>query len=420
MPRPLLRLVLATASLLALASPAAAQGAGPALSVPADRLAQSLRCPVAVEGATRAPVLLVPGTGENPDFFDWNYARAFTQAGVPFCTVTLPGAATDDIQTAAEYLVHAIRDMRARSGRRIAIVGHSQGGMSPRWALKYWPDTRAMVDDLVGLASSNHGTDGRRGRVPPELHRGDAPAEGRLERSSPRSTPARRRSRASPTPPSSRAWTRSSRRTRTRRPAAPRCAPATGGARTSPRRTSARPNASEHLVLGSSDPVGYALAIDALEHDGPADPARIPATVCAQPFQPGVNPATFATDSSTAYARVLDQFNSGSPQIPAEPPLRCYVTATCAGGGSAGSGATATRRCTSRRAFTIRLSARLASARVTVNGRRARVLRGRRLRARIVLRGLPRGTYRVRIVGRTRAGRTLRTTRTYRTCAARS
>src|SRR3712207_8572010 len=42
----------------------------------------------------------------------------------------------------------------------------------------------------------------------------------------------------------------------------------------------------------------------------------------------------------------------------------------------------------------------LRSARVYVAGRRVRVLRGRRLRARIVLRGLPRGRVHVRVVAR--------------------
>jgi hypothetical protein len=30
--------------------------------------------------------------------------------------------------------------------------------MVPRWALRFWPDTRALVDDLVGPSPSNHGT----------------------------------------------------------------------------------------------------------------------------------------------------------------------------------------------------------------------------------------------------------------------
>ena len=55
--------------------------------------------------------------------------------------------------------MHAIRRIHRISGRRVAVMGHSQGGMSMRWALRFWPDTRAMVDDVIGFAGSNHGTD---------------------------------------------------------------------------------------------------------------------------------------------------------------------------------------------------------------------------------------------------------------------
>jgi hypothetical protein len=38
-----------------------------------------------------------------------------------------------DNQTAAEYVVHAIRKMSGGGQRRISIIGHSQGGMVPRY-----------------------------------------------------------------------------------------------------------------------------------------------------------------------------------------------------------------------------------------------------------------------------------------------
>src|SRR5205814_4443130 len=44
---------------------------------------------------------------------------------------------------------------------------------------------------------------------------------------------------------------------------------------------------SDHLAMGSYDPVGYALALDAVTHAGPAESARIALTVCAEPLQPG-------------------------------------------------------------------------------------------------------------------------------------
>ena len=63
-----------------------------------------------------------------------------------------------DIQVSAEYVVAAIRAMHERSGQRVAIVGFSQGGMIGRWALRFWPDTRDQVAEVIGIDPSNHGT----------------------------------------------------------------------------------------------------------------------------------------------------------------------------------------------------------------------------------------------------------------------
>ncbi|HEX2084140.1 MAG TPA: fibronectin type III-like domain-contianing protein [Solirubrobacteraceae bacterium] len=88
------------------------------------------------------------------------------------------------------------------------------------------------------------------------------------------------------------------------------------------------------------------------------------------------------------------------------------------GGGAALALPRDARVCASRRNFVIRLPRRLKrGARVTYAGRRATIIRGRRLRARIDLRGLPKGRVRVRVRGRTRSGRIVRQTRVYRLCA---
>jgi hypothetical protein len=58
----------------------------------------------------------------------------------------------------------------------------------------------------------------------------------------------------------------------------------------------------------------------------------------------------------------------------------------------------------------------LRSAQILVNGKRRRTLRGRSLRVPVTLRDLPAGTFSVRIVARTRAGRTIVRTRRYRGC----
>ena len=80
------------------------------------------------------------------------------------------------------------------------------------------------------------------------------------------------------------------------------------------------------------------------------------------------------------------------------------------------------RRCLSRRRFEIRVKrgrgkARLRSAKVYVEGRRVRVRRrAGRLRAVVDLRGRRKQRVTVRIVARTRSGKTLRDKRVYRTC----
>jgi hypothetical protein len=79
------------------------------------------------------------------------------------------------------------------------------------------------------------------------------------------------------------------------------------------------------------------------------------------------------------------------------------------------------RRCVSRRSFRVHVLAprgqRLRSAQVYVNGRRVRVLTGRRaLAAPVDLRGLRAGVVKVRLVVRTTSGRTYTRTRTYHTC----
>ena len=78
--------------------------------------------------------------------------------------------------------------------------------------------------------------------------------------------------------------------------------------------------------------------------------------------------------------------------------------------------------CVSRLALHLRTlrGQRLTRATIYVNGRRVRVVAGRRLLKTFTLRGLSGGRVTLRIVGRTNRGRTVVVTRTYRACAVRS
>lgn len=86
-----------------------------------------------------------------------------------------------------------------------------------------------------------------------------------------------------------------------------------------------------------------------------------------------------------------------------------------------GGSCTVSKRCASKRAFTIRLPRSMRSATVTVAGKRVAVRRSRgRLTARVVLTGRDAGRVVVRATGRTASGRTVRQVRTFRTCTRRT
>jgi len=94
----------------------------------------------------------------------------------------------------------------------------------------------------------------------------------------------------------------------------------------------------EHLQIGTVDYPAYALAMDALDNDGPASEARIDrGVVCSEPFQPGVDPLSANTyiQQISAVPGLLGVAGPanvvGAPTVRKEPALRCYVTASCPG-----------------------------------------------------------------------------------------
>lgn len=309
---------------------------GPALSVPAATLRAAVHCSGSLATGTLEPVLLNPATGVTPDQnYSWNYERAFTAQHRPWCAITMPFHTLGDIQTAGEYLVYAIRMMHAAAHRRIAVMGHSQGGMSMRWALRFWPDTRAMVDDVIGLAGSNHGTTAlancRVGftRCPPADWQQGSTAAFIAALNSGAETFA--------------GISYTEIFTHTDEVVRPNGTDATSssalhtgaGAITNVSTQDICPlDVYEHLTVGTVDPAAYALVMDALNHAGPAQPSRISRSVCLQLYQPGVDPLNVQT-----YLQVLagapgllsvslvDINLVGAPDVPAEPPLRCYVFA---------------------------------------------------------------------------------------------
>jgi triacylglycerol lipase len=105
-----------------------------------------------------SPVVLVHGTfGDSKSLLDrlsWSLHRA----GYCVFAIDYGNRATGPIERSAEQLKAFVNQVLTATGAaKVSLVGHSQGGMMPRYYLKFLGGA-AKVDDLVGLAPSNHGT----------------------------------------------------------------------------------------------------------------------------------------------------------------------------------------------------------------------------------------------------------------------
>jgi hypothetical protein len=208
----------------------------------------------------------------------------------------------------------------------VDVLGYSQGGMLPRWALRIWPDTRPLVRDVVGIDPSNHGTlDAQvacESSCPPAYWQQASDARFIDALHSHVETFAgiyytviysHTDEVVVPNLDSSGSSSLHTGAGQIANIAVQQICPA---------------DVSDHLAMGTYDPVAYALVVDAFTHSGTADPTRIPAAVCAEPFQPGVDPSSFATDYA-GFLSAIGQAAAQSPEVSAEPPLRCYVFASC-------------------------------------------------------------------------------------------
>ncbi len=409
MSRPLL---LALVALLALPALADAQQFGPTdrpgppLTVPAKELEKALTCSKGVDDAKRAPVLLLQGTGATAkDNWSWTYEPALDKLGIPWCQADVPDHATQDVQRNGEFAVYAIRKMFQRAGRKIAVIGHSQGGMLPRWALRWWPDTRRMVDDVIGFAPSNHGT------TQADCSSDSPCAPSGWQQSDDANFIKALNSGAE----TWRGISYTSIYTRTDEVVQPNQDAETGssslrtgdGRRTNVAIQDICPTAvSEHLLVGLTDPVAYALAVDALDHDGPADPKRVPLTTCVQVLHPGIDPVTGPLDGLAA---LQDYSAYEAKQVTKEPALACYTTVKGCSSGA--------RSCTGRRVFTATFPL-LKRASASLGGKRVAVTRkGRRLHVRVDLRRFTGLSIQLRVRGTDAKGRKVTYLRRYRPCA---
>ena len=317
---------------------------GPPLDVPASVLDSAVTCSPSAVRPTRDIIVVLPPTLFDPgEAYGWNYVPAFAAQGWPYCEVTVPDHSDGDIQVAAEYVVNAVRFLHAYSGRQVELFGWSQGASTlPRWALRWWPDIRPMVASLVGLAPDNE-----YGTTDPliesvctyecfpaawqETHRvlGGESNFMMAMNSDEQTFPGIAYTdiwsltdevagwnvgsdRVSPLPPAPNVLNVSTQSICPLQPV-------------------------EHLTIPANE-AAYAVAMAAL-----ATPGQLPnlaninrAQVCASPLMPYVTPASLVLNEANFVTLVGERATVG--EVTSEPPLKCYVTASCsatAGGAGA-------------------------------------------------------------------------------------
>jgi triacylglycerol lipase len=295
-------------------SPAAADGWAPPLHTSRARLDAAVHCDAGAR-AGRHTVLLVPGTGATADeAWSWNYESRLPRAGLGVCTVDLPDRALGNFAVSAEYAVHAARTAYRVSGRKIAVLGHSQGGLMAMWIAKFWPDVAAHATDVIGLAANVRGTQLANTLC---VSGACAPIAWQMARGSLVTDAATR----APLPATTSFTSIGS---RTDEVVFPQPAVSTlRGGRTVMVQDVCPGRVVDHGLL-LADAVGYALVVDALRRPGPARPARVPRSVCSSVTMPGTDPV-----GSAAFAETIVALSVGLLDVRgytrAEVPLPAYA-----------------------------------------------------------------------------------------------
>src|SRR5215211_6847749 len=104
-----------------------APASGPQLTVPQADLEAAFHCPIDPANAQTTPIMFVTGTGATGEQGYLIGQGAFEASGHPVCYVNFPDFTTADIQISVQYLVYGLRKEFQLAGRKVAVIGISQG-----------------------------------------------------------------------------------------------------------------------------------------------------------------------------------------------------------------------------------------------------------------------------------------------------
>jgi triacylglycerol lipase len=189
--------------------------------------------------------------------------------------------------------------------------------MEGRWAVRWWPTVRREVDDLIPLASPNHGISAA------DLCADSGNCWPAVWQMRPGANFIRALNSMEETPGEVSFTDIYSLTDELVEPSS--TVPLVGGANTANIAVQdVCPRVVHHGGL-LDDSVVYALVIDAMTHRGPADPNRLDRVrVCTATFMPGVSAADAVEGNATLYSAAAQAF-AQHPGVTAEPPLAPYA-----------------------------------------------------------------------------------------------
>lgn len=317
-------------------------GNEPMLETAQETLDNAIHC-TDLSHPDKPTVLLVHGTfTAGQEQYEWNYIPLLSARGFDVCTVTYPDRGFGDQQISAEYVVNALRRLHAQTGRKLAMIGHSQGVSVPRWALKWWPSARNAVDDFILLAGPNHGTEiadptlilANLGLPLPPLGSVVPLLPEAFRQFPPYSAFIQATNRDDETPGSIDYTAVYTLTDELIQPVTPVPTAALEFGQNNPRVTNlliqdlCPLQIVDHVTIGTTDAVAFALAIDAITHPGPADTQRAGgAALCTN--IPIIADPVLATAGVPALLAILQSdIAAGAPDLhlsSTEPALKPYV-----------------------------------------------------------------------------------------------
>lgn len=254
------------------------------------------------------PVLLVHGTGSTAaESWSTSFQPVLLADGFRVCTVDVPGREVGDMQASADWVAGAIELVADRSDRRVDVIGHSQGGVLPRLAIRLHPEIARDVDDLVLMAGTQHGT----AVAAPLCAAGCAVAV--LQQAEQSKLLAALNS---PRELWGKGVSYTTIRSTTDETVFPADTSKLAGASNIAVQDVCPGRVTTHIGL-LYDTVAYAGALDALTRRGPARPSALSSSLCGAATVPGMDTSVIPAISLAAFTAVIT-----APPVTVEPPVR--------------------------------------------------------------------------------------------------